>query len=220
MVGKEVGFLTVMLETSKRDNRGYILWECKCSCGKVILVPSGMLRAGHKKSCGCKSKSETSGTHGLYGTPTHNTWRTMIERCTKEYSKSYEKYKDVEIDPKWMTFEGFYSDMGIRPKGMTLDRINGKLGYCKSNCRWATLSIQQQNKPPSERNVNGYPGIQAQRNKFCARIRYNGNRFHLGTFSTAEEAHQAYDLKGRELFGVEWKSYFDYKEDSRSDEHW
>lgn len=168
-----------------------------------------MLKKFEKKSCGCKTKAETSGTHGKAGTPTHNTWRTMVERCTRECHKSYDIYKHIEIDAKWMTFEGFYEDMGDRPEGMTLDRVNGSEGYTKSNCRWATASLQQQNKEPSERNLNGYPGICFGNNRYTARIRHNGKRLYLGCFETAEEAHSAYDSKGRELFGPEWKSYFD-----------
>lgn len=216
MINSVVGFLTVVSESEERDKRRNKLWNCKCVCGNMILVPTNYLRKGEKKSCGCKTKAETSGTHGLYGTPTHTTWRTMVERCTKEYHKSYERYKNVSIDPKWMTFEGFYSDMGDRPKGMTLDRIKGEFGYCKENCRWASDSIQQQNKEPSKRNCNGFPGICEQRGSFTARIRHDGKRTYLGSFSTAEAAHLAYDTKGRELFGSEWKSYFD--EDSRNDD--
>lgn len=149
----------------------------------------------------------------MYGTPAHNSWRTMIERCTKPYHKSYEYYKDVPIDPKWMTFTGFYEDMGERPEGMTLDREDWTKGYCKSNCRWATGSTQQQNKPASTRNTNGYPGICFGNDRYVARIRYKGQRIYLGCFKTAEEAHAVYDARGRELFGEEWVSYEEDKKD-------
>lgn len=215
MINTVVGFLTVVSESEERDKRRNKLWNCKCSCGNMLLVPTKSLRSGDKKSCGCKSKAETSGTHGLYGTPTHNSWRTMIERCTKEYHKSYERYKNIPIDPKWMTFEGFYSDMGERPYCTTLDRIRGELGYCKTNCRWATLSIQQQNKKPSQLNCNGFPGIFESRGSYVARIRHDGKRLYLGCFATPESAHQAYDTKGRELFGSEWKSYFEEGQQKR-----
>ena len=61
------------------------------------------LRNKEKKSCGCKSKAETSGTHGWYGTPTHNTWRTMRERCYLPTHKSWEYYggKGVTICDEW-----------------------------------------------------------------------------------------------------------------------
>lgn len=215
MIGDRFGFLTVIRKTNERLRRN-VVWICQCDCGKEISVIKYSLTAGEKKSCGCKTKAETSGTHGMSGTPTHNTWRTMIERCTKPYHKSYDRYKDVPVDPKWFEFEGFYSDMGVRPKGMTLDRINGKLGYTKSNCRWATLSTQQQNKPPSERNKHGFPGVFESNGKYCSRIRYGGKRHYLGTFDSPEDAHLVYDKRGREIFEDEWVSYF--KEDRNDDQ--
>lgn len=185
------------------------MWECLCSCGNKVLVCTAMLRQKEKKSCGCKTKAETSGTHGMCGTPTHNTWRTMIERCTKEYHHCYERYKDKQIDPKWMTFEGFYEDMGERPEGTTLDRYPDRDGgYSKENCRWATFSEQEQNKNPSKRNKNSYPGIFESGGKFCARIRYNGQREYLGTFPTALDAAMVYDKRGREIFKDAWVSVF------------
>lgn len=147
--------------------------------------------------------------HRMYGTPTHNSWRTMRDRL-KPWHKSYKYYKDVDIDPRWEeSFEAFFEDMGERPEGMTLDRRDVNKGYWKWNCRWADASTQQQNKNPSERNCNGFPGICFGNNRFTARIRHKGRKVYIGCYKTAEEAHAAYDAKGRELFGTEWKSYFD-----------
>ncbi|AMR57440.1 putative HNH endonuclease [Pseudomonas phage vB_PsyM_KIL3b] len=84
--------------------------------------------------------------------------------------------------------------------------------------RWATASTQQQNKPASERNFNGYPVICLTSNRYVARIRHNGKRLYLGCFKTAEEAHAVYDAKGRELFGEEWVSYEEDKNDEDKDQ--
>lgn len=205
LVGQSFGFLTVVEKSEeKSQNRNY-LWKCECVCGEDVLASSTTLLKGEKKSCGCKTKAETSGTHGMSGTPTHTTWRTMIERCTKPYHKSYQRYKNVPIDPKWMTFEGFFEDMGERPEGMSLDRKDNSLGYCKENCRWATDSQQQQNKVPNKINKNkGLAGVYESNGKFCARIRYEGQREYLGTFNTPEEANAAYNKRGKEIFGEEW----------------
>ena len=209
MIGHISGSLTVVAETDKRNLNREKLWDCLCECGTHVLVSTGILRKFDKKSCGCKSKAEVSGAHGMYGTPVHTSWRTMIERCTKPYHKSYEHYKEIPIDPKWMTFVGFYEDMGDRPEGTTLDRKDGTRGYCKSNCRWADASTQQQNKCVKDRNSCGYPGISLTKGRYIAKIRYEGKRLYLGCFETAEEAHAVYDAKGRELFKEEWKSYWD-----------
>lgn len=203
--GGVFGFLTVLEKSQKKVGRNY-LWSCKCECGNIISVLSTVLRKGEKKSCGCKTKAETSGTHGMYGTPTHNTWRTMIERCTRPYHKSYEKYKTVSICSRWMeSFENFYEDMGERPEGTTLDRLDNNMGYSKENCRWATGTQQQQNKKPNYINKNkGLAGVATSGNKFAARIRYNGKREYLGSFETPEEANAAYNKRGFEIFGDEW----------------
>lgn len=205
MIGMKVGFLEVVAETDKRIRRNKV-WVCKCVCGNEIDVSAAVLKAGDKKSCGCKTKAETVGSHGMHGTPTHNSWRTMRERCTKEYHKSYEKYKDIPVDPEWLdSFEAFYKDMGERPEGMTLDRIDNSLGYCKENCRWADASTQQQNKSPNYINKNkGLAGVFESNGKFCARIRYDGKREYLGTFDTPELANEAYNRRGYEIFGDAW----------------
>lgn len=207
MIGQVFGFLTVLRKTEERVRRN-VLWACLCECGTEVGVIATMLKAGDKKSCGCKTKAETSGTHGMYGTPTHNSWRCMRDRC-KPSHKSYEYYKDIEIDPKWLdSFVSFYEDMGERPEGMTLDRKDNSLGYNKDNCRWSDGSTQQQNKRVSEKNVNGYPGICFGNDRYTARIRHKGVKLYIGCYMTALEAALAYDKKGQELFGNEWKSYF------------
>jgi hypothetical protein len=67
MIGFKVGFLEVIAETPERIRRSK-LWLCQCECGSEVLVSTPMLKANEKKSCGCKTKAETSGMHG---TPTH-----------------------------------------------------------------------------------------------------------------------------------------------------
>ena len=64
----------------------------------------------------------------------------MKQRCSRPNHDKYYMYGAVGItyDPKWESFEGFLGDMGERPIGTTLDRIDSKKGYYKENCRWAT----------------------------------------------------------------------------------
>ena len=52
-------------------------------------------------------------------------------------------------DDRWLDFENFYEDMGERPEGMTLDRIDNDKGYCKDNCRWAGSVVQSNNRRPN-----------------------------------------------------------------------
>lgn len=86
----------------------------------------------------------------MYGTPTYSSWSAMIGRCSGRTSKP-EHYaaKGVRVCSEWLTFAGFFADMGVRPEGMTLDRIDNSLGYSKANCRWATSEQQAQNRSNS-----------------------------------------------------------------------
>lgn len=71
----------------------------------------------------------------------------MLSRCTKPSSDSYKRYgaAGITVCERWMIFENFLSDMGERPEGCTIDRIDGSKGYYPENCRWATAMEQQSN---------------------------------------------------------------------------
>lgn len=80
--------------------------------------------------------------HFMYGTPTYKSWSEMKERCKKQKGC----YKNITYYKEWEDFKEFYKDMGKRPIGTTLDRINVYGNYEPSNCRWATYEIQANNK--------------------------------------------------------------------------
>lgn len=72
----------------------------------------------------------------------------MIKRCTQETAKDYSRYggRGITVCDRWLNFKNFYQDMGDRPEGKTLGRINNELGYSKENCRWESMSEQSNNK--------------------------------------------------------------------------
>ena len=80
--------------------------------------------------------------HGMCGTPTYNSFRAMHQRCSER--GKYAKF-GTKICADWVFFENFLADMGMRPAGMTLDRIDVKGHYEPSNCRWADKSSQAVN---------------------------------------------------------------------------
>ena len=86
--------------------------------------------------------------HGMWASRTHKTWTHMKQRCTNPKSTSYPYYGGVGIgfDPSWGEFQNFIEDMGIRPDGMTLDRIDNTKNYSKDNCRWQTPKQQANNR--------------------------------------------------------------------------
>lgn len=88
-------------------------------------------------------------THGLSRTPIYCVWVNMVQRCCNKNQQSYKGYggRGITICDEWVnSFEQFYSDMGARPEGFSLDRIDNDGLYCKSNCRWATREQQQNNQ--------------------------------------------------------------------------
>ena len=83
--------------------------------------------------------------HGMYGTPTYKSWSEMKCRC-KHKGHSKGKYDDVTYCERWNSFENFFNDMGVRPEGTSLDRIDPYGNYEPSNCRWADAITQENNR--------------------------------------------------------------------------
>lgn len=108
---------------------------------------------GKTKSCGCLSKeriaqSNKDRANELTNTPTYISWKQMKQRCLNPNTPDYKNYggRGVTICDKWIKFAGFYEDMGERPDGLTLDRIDNNGSYCKENCKWSTRAEQNRNK--------------------------------------------------------------------------
>lgn len=85
--------------------------------------------------------------HGMSFTPTYGSWETMIRRCNNKNDGSYPRYggRGIAVCERWLKFDNFLFDMGERPEGMTLDRIDSNGHYEPGNCRWATPKQQQRN---------------------------------------------------------------------------
>ena len=95
-----------------------------------------------------KVKPITHGHAGRKKSPTYLSWRSMKLRCTNPSQPGWARYggAGITVCARWQTFDNFLADMGERPEGMTLDRIDSHGNYEPSNCQWATRKTQQQNR--------------------------------------------------------------------------
>jgi len=157
LTGDRFGRLTVR----HRDNSGRkdAKWVCECDCGKLKSAMAYNLKSGATLSCGCLRKEATSArckTHGQSpatgksASPEWNSWNSMKQRCSNPKRKSYSDYggRGITVCQRWASFENFLADMGTRPDGYTLDRIDNEKGYEPGNCRWASRRDQRLNQRP------------------------------------------------------------------------
>jgi hypothetical protein len=151
--GKKFGRLTVLSENgSIREKTGTTkLWLCRCDCGKEVSVRAGNLLQGRSLSCGCLRTERVvaaNTTHGMSSTRIYKVWASMVMRCTNPRNKVFNHYggRGVTVCDDWLTFDNFHRDMGDRPKGGTLERVDNNKGYSKDNCVWASWGAQRINK--------------------------------------------------------------------------
>lgn len=122
-------------------------YNCLCDCGALHVARISHLKSGGVQSCGCYKKINKT-THGMSKKPIYTIWSSMIARCTNKKSSSYYAYgaRGISVSKSWLRFENFYRDMGDRPAGLQLDRVDNSNGYSKSNCKWASRKEQCSNR--------------------------------------------------------------------------
>lgn len=155
--GRRYGRLVVLESFDVQPTR----WLCICDCGELKVVRSGLLTGKMTRSCGCLNREKLKARagqpvgnflHGMSGSPEFKTWISMLARCTNAQANGYEKYggRGIKICDEWLgSFLNFLKDMGPRPKGKSLDRIDNDGNYEPANCRWATWKEQNRNRSTS-----------------------------------------------------------------------
>jgi len=136
------GKLTAIEPTNEKKNKE-IVWLCKCDCGKFSKVRVGLFATIN--SCGCSRKGliknfKHGHTKAGWKSPTYISWEHMKYRITKPDKRTKKYYKDKTICESWMKFENFLENMGERPEGFELHRIDNSKGYYPNNCEWKEKS--------------------------------------------------------------------------------
>ena len=169
LTGQKFGRLTVLTRKGKTKS-GNAKWLCQCECGKETIVSSIELKSGDTRSCGCLREEVSAArmtTHGKAKTKAFRVWMSMKARCLNKDDRAYCYYgkRGITICEQWMAFENFYADMGDRPEGLTIERIDNNKGYSPDNCKWITQKEQMRN---------------TRRNKI---IRYGGKKQCIGEWA-------------------------------------
>lgn len=132
----------------------------ECDCGAMITTTIAWVVHGRVNSCGCLKREFIVKKNTKHGqavrkdhTGSYRSWAAMKQRCNDQNADGYYNYggRGITVCERWnSSFENFFADMGERPKGCSIERVDTNGNYEPTNCVWATAKQQAEN---TRRNV-------------------------------------------------------------------
>ena len=200
--GQKIGMLTVLRRADKNiDHRP--AWVCQCSCGNIVTLRSGVLKAG-QKSCGCMqgARSGTS-TEDLFrkshNNRLYNIWTGMNYRCTNPKFSHWQDYggKGIRVCDEWKNNFQAFAEWAIAhgyASNLEIDRIDSNGNYCPENCRWIDHKDNSRNRGVKRLNKTGVTGVTWRKARsgdggsWRAVIVVDGKNISLGTYANFDDA--------------------------------
>lgn len=194
-IGQTYGRLLVLKSLGVLNRKQIVL--TRCSCGTELTVCLSNLRSGNTVSCGCFRKETLSiikKTHGMRNTRLYRVYRSMLERCYNQNSRSYINYgqRGITVCSVWKaSFDNFltWAKQTGYTDSLEIDRIDVNLGYSPENCRWSSETVQARNRR-TRKHSSSYTGVyqKTSSGKWLSAITVNKQRISLGAFNTEKEA--------------------------------
>lgn len=168
LTGKRYGRLVVLGYSHTEPKSRKSFWKCKCDCGTVKTVCASNLRSGNTSSCGCgegenrerlmQAFYDEHYKHGEAYSRLHRIWAHMKERCENPNCRDYPLYggRGIKVCDEWVGERGFEAfnawalDNGYGD-ALSIDRVDTNGNYEPANCRWATDTMQANNRRANRR---------------------------------------------------------------------
>jgi hypothetical protein len=166
MVGVRCGRLVGLEFHETRRNHAH--WLFACDCGQTTIANGAAVRAGKTASCGCLHReicADRLTTHGHRARkrhpPTYRAWQQINTLCTNAAAPRFRDFggRGIAVSPAWAgDFEAFLADMGERPAGTVLARLDAAGDFAPGNCRWASVRSRAERALEAHRSRRGAPG--------------------------------------------------------------